>query len=436
MIRLLVICLGVTLAYALARLVILSQSVGIEPTYPLSYTMTLSIGNLIAMMTFVPFLLTASGLAGWKDYLAKWGGTQWLFLGALGLVSVLVFGLRGTDEFKFFYFVFLPVIAFSVRDGLKAPRCRCSSAMSSCSSFCTGAAMRRPTPLELQFLMLSLSVTGLFLGAAVSDREHAIQQLAKTHLSLQESQNVLLQASRLSLANEIAAALAHELNQPLSSIRNYVRAVKRRLASGSADTGAIQSDIDAAVVQVDAAAALLRSTRRFLERGTPHKERHRLRDIIMSSLALIGPELRKAGIDLHIAGSLPSSAVMCNDIQIQQVILNLLRNSKDAIAASGAAAGDVTIGVSVTNRPGYAEITVTDSGPGVHPDLQPLLFQPLKSAKPDGLGLGLSLCSSIVRSHGGQLWFDHSSKAGATFVFTLPIISHREETHETSDHDR
>jgi two-component system sensor kinase FixL len=89
----------------------------------------------------------------------------------------------------------------------------------------------------------------------------------------------------------------------------------------------------------------------------------------------------------------------------------------------------------VANRPGYAEISVSDTGPGVHPDLQAMLFQPLKSAKPDGLGLGLSLCSSIVRSHGGELWLDRSSKEGATFAFTLPITPQPEEPHETADHD-
>ncbi|WP_373502851.1 ATP-binding protein [Aestuariivirga sp.] len=434
-IRLLLICLGITIVYAVARLVILGQSVGIETTYLLSYTMTLSIGNLIAMMTFVPFLLTASGMEGWKNYLAKWGAMQWLFLGGLVMVSVLVFGLRQTDEFKFFYLVFLPVVAFSVKDGLRGAALSVLLSDILMLFILYWRSYEASNATELQFLMLALSVTGLFMGAAVSDRERAVQQLAETHLSLQESQSVLLQASRLSLANEIAAALAHELSQPLSSIRNYVRAVKRRLASGSADADAVQSDIDAAVEQVDSAAGMLRSTRRFLERGTPHKESHQLRDIILSSLALFGPELRKSGIEPRAPGFLPTSTVMCNEIQIQQVILNLLRNSKDAIVASGAASGAVTIRVSVTNRPGFAEISVSDTGPGVNPELQDVLFQPLKSAKPDGLGLGLSLCSSIVRRHGGELWLDRSSKEGAAFVFTLPITSHPEESHETADHD-
>jgi two-component system, LuxR family, sensor kinase FixL len=423
--RLLIISVGVTLVYALARLLVLWLSVGVEPSYLLSYTATLSIGNLIAMMTIVPFALSAGGLAAWMAYARRWSGIQWLFCIILVLSSIIVFGIRETDEFKFFYFIFLPVIAFSVKDGLKG---------AALSVFLSDALMlfilylrsyETSTATELQFLMLSLSVTGLFLGAAISDRERAVEQLAESHLNLQESQSALLQASRLSLASEIAAALAHELNQPLSSIRNYVRAVKRRIDSGGADPNAVQADIDSAVIQVDAAAALLRSTRNFLERGEAHQQRMALDDVVSSSLALMEPELHKAGIELRLAGPLPLCMVLCNEVQIQQVILNLLRNAKESITASGERRADITVSVSLTNRPGFAEISVRDKGGGVAPETQSVLFQPLKSAKPDGLGLGLSLCKSIVRAHGGELWLDQSSSTGATFVFTLPVVAHK-----------
>jgi two-component system, LuxR family, sensor kinase FixL len=425
-IRLLIASVGVTLIYALLRLVVLWQSVGIEPAYLLSYTATLSIGNLIAMVTLIPFVLAAGGVSAWKNYFLRWAGIQWILLGSLMIASFLVFGISEVDQFKFFYLVFVPVIAFAVKDGLRG---------AALSIFLSDAVMlfilywrtyEASTVAELQFLMLSLSATGLFLGAAVSDRERAVEQLAETHLNLQESQSALLQASRLSLASEIAAALAHELNQPLSSIRNYVRAVKRRLASGDADAGAVHSDIDAAVVQVDAAAALLRSTRRFLERGGAHQERFDLGTVVHSSLALMEPELRKAGIDLNIHGPLPNCTVRCNEVQIQQVILNLLRNAKDAMTMAGKRRGKIVVSISLVNRPGFAEVSVSDQGPGVPPELQPILFQPLKSAKPDGLGLGLSLCSSIVRSHGGELWLAGSSPDGATFVFTLPVLQSEE----------
>ncbi len=426
-IRLLVICLGVTLAYAIGRLLLLWLSVGIDPGYLLSYTATLSIGTLIAMVTLVPFALTSGGLAGWKDYFARWTRMQWTLAGGLILACFIVFGLQETDKFKFFYLVFLPVIAFSVKDGLKGAAFSVLFCDVLMLFILYWRSYEASTATELQFLMLSLSATGLFLGAAVSDRERAMEQLATTHLHLQESQSALLQASRLSLASEIAAALAHDLNQPLSSIRNYVRAAKRRLTTEKPEVTAVQSDIDAAVVQVDEAATLLRSTRRFLERGTAHRDHHDLQRVIDSSLSLMEPELRKSGISVATHRPLPRCTVLCSEIQIQQVILNLLRNAKDAIAASGARTGRILIGVSLLNRPGFAEISVSDTGPGVPHDLQPILFQPLQSTKPDGLGLGLSLCSSIVRSHGGELWLDKSTADGATFAFTLPVIEAERE---------
>ena len=426
-IRLLIVCAGITLAYAFGRLVLLRLSVGIDLTYLLSYTTTLSIGTLIAMITLVPFVLASGELSGWGDYFLSWTRIQWAFVGALIIACYIVFGLQVTDQFKFFYLIFIPVIAFCVKDGLRG---------AAFSVFLSDVLMlfilywrsyEASTATELQFLMLSLSATGLFLGAAVSDRERAMEQLARTHLHLQESQSALLQASRLSLASEIAAALAHDLNQPLSSIRNYVRAAKRRLTSETAEMLAIQSDIDAAVLQVDEAATLLRSTRRFLERGTAHRDHHDLQHVIDSSRTLIEPELRKSGISVTIDRPLSRCTILCSEIQIQQVILNLLRNAKDAITASGARTGRIMIRVSLQSRPGYIEIQVSDTGPGVPQELQPMLFQPLQSNKPDGLGLGLSLCSSIVRSHGGELWLENSSQDGATFAFTLPVAETKEE---------
>jgi two-component system, LuxR family, sensor kinase FixL len=424
--RLLIVCVGVTLSYAVVRILVLWFSVGIEPSYLLSYTLTLSIGNLIAMATLVPLALTSGGLPAWRNYLAQWNASQWIFLGALVIASIMVFGIRETDEFKFFYLIFLPVIAFAVKDGLKGAVLSVLLSDVLMLFILYWRSYEASTATELQFLMLSLSTTGLFLGAAVSDRARAVEQLAETHLYLQESQSALLQASRLTLASELAAALAHELNQPLSSIRNYVRAVKRRLASGEHNPAAVRNDIDAAVVQVDAAAALLRSTRRFLERGDTHQERCSLADVLNSSIALMEPELQKTGIEVRLPGPLPHAMVLCNEIQIQQVILNLLRNAKDAIVVNGVKAGEIVIRVSLASRSGFAEISVSDSGPGVLPELQPMLFQPLRSNKPDGLGLGLSLCSSIVRSHGGELWLDRSSLGGATFAFTLPLIASAE----------
>lgn len=417
----------ITALYAAVRLSLLWLSVGIEPVYLLSYTATLSIGNLLGIVTLVPLFMITDKNHGVGAYLRNWGLFQWVALAGLVIVSFVVFGIREVDEFKFFYLVFIPVIVFAVRDGYVA---------AALSVFLSDLLMigvlywrkfESSTATELQFLMLSLSATGLLLGTAISERARAVEELKQSHLKLQESQTALLQASRLSLASEMAAALAHELNQPLSSVRNFVRAVRRRLEFEPFDRDAAKSDIDAAVAQVDSAASLLRSTRNFLERGSVQRSPLQLQPLVNRCRQLVQAELRQARIALSIHDMSQLPPVICNEVQIQQVLLNVIKNAKEAIMTSGDQIRRITIKGSASARPGFVEMSIEDTGPGVSPELKPLLFQPLQSSKPEGLGLGLSLCSTIIRSHGGEFWLDESFTNGARFVFTLPCLNEKED---------
>lgn len=410
----------VTAAYAATRLVILWLSIGIEPAYVLPYTVTLSIGNMLGILTIAPlFMITDRAQSLWA-YLRRWSYFQWSMFASLAVVSFVVFAVDEVDEFKFFYLILLPVVAFAVKDGFVA------AAFSVLASdlLMMGILYWRDTGsasvTELQFLMLALSITGLLLGAAISDRTRAVGDLEVSHARLQESQSALLQASRLSLASEMAAALAHELNQPLSSVRNYVRAVRRKLDAPEIDRQELRAGIDAAVEQVDAAAGLLRSTRQFLERGSVHRASLDIGLLVTRCRELVVPELRKAGISLVTDDMDGLPPVLCNEVQIQQVLLNVIRNAKEAIAAAGMTSGSIAISGSATARAGFVEISIRDTGPGVSEELRPHLFHPLQSSKPEGLGLGLSLCGTIIRAHGGEFRLDETPRTGACFVFTLP----------------
>jgi len=411
---------AVTAAYAATRLVILWLSIGIEPSYVLPYTVTLSIGNMLGILTVTPLFMITDRTRGLWTYLAQWRSFQWIMFTCLILVSFVVFAVDEVDEFKFFYLILLPVVAFSVRDGYVAAGFSVLASDLLMMSILFWRNTGTSSVTELQFLMLALSVTGLILGAAISDRARAVNDLKLSHAQLQESQTALLQASRLSLASEMAAALAHELNQPLSSVRNFVRAVRRKLDAPKIDKDELRAGIDAAVEQVDAAAGLLRSTRQFLERGSARRSLLDLGALVSRCGELVGPELRKTRIALVVddLGGLPP--VICNEVQIQQVLLNVIRNAREAMSMVGMAGGTITISGSTTARPGFVEISVRDSGPGVSEELRPHLFQPLQSSKPEGLGLGLSLCSTIIRAHGGEFRLDEAKRGGACFVFTLP----------------
>jgi two-component system sensor kinase FixL len=410
-----------TAAYALVRLAVLWFSIGLEPAYVLPYTVTLSIGNLLGILTLGPLFMMASPVTELTHYFRRWTGFQAVMLVSLIAVAFIVFGVRGVDEFKFFYLIFLPVIAFAVRDGYVAAAFSVLVSDLLMMAILYGRDFGSSSATELQFLMLSLSMTGLLLGAAISDRAFVVNELENSHLRLQESQAALLQASRLSLASEMAAALAHELNQPLSSIRNFIRSARRRLDADSLDVPALREGMDAAVGQVDSAADLLRSTRKFLERGSVQREPLKLDGLLSRCAELVRPELRRAGITLIIKNMSSLPAVVCNEVQIQQVVLNVIKNAREAIIAGDSASRRIVIEGSAGNRPGFVELAISDTGPGISPDIKPLIFHPLQSSKPEGLGLGLSLCSTIIRSHGGEFWFDQDAASGARFLFTLPI---------------
>lgn len=405
-----------------SRLIISVQALQISPEYLYRYTAAVSVGNLIGIVTVTPIFVVFGSVGALITYFRSWRSLQALFLVLIGVATILVFGVKGTDEFKFFYLLFIPVIAFAARDGMPG---------AAFSILATDIAMililfyrdfEPSTALELQILMSSLSATGLFLGGAVSESRNFARQLDASRQRLQDAQTALLQASRLSLASEMAAALAHELNQPLTAIRNFARSVRRQLDQPRFERKSLRANIDQAVREVDSAAKLIKNTRDFLGRGEPTYTSFGLAGLLDTCISLSDTELRSAGIELAVSrpGRLPN--IRGNTVQLQQVILNLLRNSKDSLLNDTSLPRRIRLDVSLLNRPGQVEISIADNGPGVDPATRDALFTPLKSTKPDGLGLGLSLCKTIVTAHGGEIWHDGGYKQGSRFAFTLPLL--------------
>jgi len=411
----------VTLASAIARLVIAALALNISPVYLINYATTLSVGNVVGVLTIVPLFFVTSPVSGWLRYFTGFTLFHWISTLAILLTSVIVFGLQDIDKFKFFYLVFLPVLVFAIRDGLMGAAYSILLSDTAMIAILLWRVSEPSIATELQVLMISLSATGLVLGATISERRRISLELEESHVRLRDSQAALLQASRLSLASEMAAALAHEMNQPLSSIRGFIRAARRKLDKGRVMREDLKSDIDAAVKEVDVAAGLIRETRKFLERGDVTKEKLNLRQLLLTCSDLIGPELGASKInwELRLPEKLPP--VMGNATQIQQVVLNLVRNAKESILEGRSKLRSIRLDVSLDSRPGYVEIAVTDSGAGILPEVKAMLFKPLKSSKDKGLGLGLSLSNTIVTSHGGSIWYDEAVSSGARFAFTLPL---------------
>jgi two-component system sensor kinase FixL len=235
---------------------------------------------------------------------------------------------------------------------------------------------------------------------------------------LQELQAELIHVARLSAMGEMASALAHELNQPLTAIINYAQTarglVERRPGEGA---GGLVSLLEKTVQQASRAGQIIRRLRQFIAKGETERTLEDLNAVVeeASALALIGTGGKGIAARRVLGKGLPP--VLVDKIQIHQVITNLIRNGVDAL--DGVERREIVIS---TRRAGEdsIEIEVADSGPGLAPAVADRLFQPFVTTKPAGLGIGLSICRSIVDAHGGRLWASDNPGGGMIFHVRLP----------------
>jgi C4-dicarboxylate-specific signal transduction histidine kinase len=222
---------------------------------------------------------------------------------------------------------------------------------------------------------------------------------------------------------ELAAAIAHELNQPLMAAGTYTRIVNDAIASGDADAATVAETSQKAVAQVERAAEVVRRLRALVRLDRSNRAPVDVDRIVRETLALCQPDLDRihAGTRVLVAPDLP--LVMVDLLQIEQALLNVVRNAIEAIGATGQPHGVVTIAAASADAD-FIELKVSDTGPGFSPDLAEGAFLPLSSTKQEGLGFGLPLCKSIVEAHGGRLWLGGQA-GGAAVHFTLPAAKAR-----------
>jgi two-component system sensor kinase FixL len=240
----------------------------------------------------------------------------------------------------------------------------------------------------------------------------------QTQHRLQELQSELVHMSRLSAMGEMASALAHELNQPLAAISNYMKG-SRRLLSASADPnrGKIEGAMDRAAEQAQRAGQIIRRLRDFVARGESEKRIESLSKLIEESGALGLTGAREQGVNLQFELDRSSDLVLVDRVQIQQVLVNLFRNALEAMANSPQRR------LVASTRPlpdDMVEIAVADTGSGFADGVETNLFQTFFTTKEAGMGVGLSISRSIVEAHGGRMWAESNPSGGATFRFTLP----------------
>ncbi len=250
-----------------------------------------------------------------------------------------------------------------------------------------------------------------------------LSERQQTETRLQELQSELMHISRLTAMGEMASTLAHELNQPLSAIANYLKGGRRLLDAGGASPERIAEAMDKAGDQAVRAGQIIRRLRDFVARGESERRLESLSKLIeeASALALVGA--KDFGVRVLYRLDPAAELVLADRVQIQQVTLNLIRNAMDAM--EHAPRRQLVISTELIS-PELAKVSVADSGPGVSAEVAGQLFQPFVTTKPQGMGVGLSISRTIVESHGGRLWVEDNPGGGAMFSFTLRAVTRDE----------
>ena len=241
-------------------------------------------------------------------------------------------------------------------------------------------------------------------------------------------QQELLHASRLSVAGQMAGALAHEINQPLTALANSVNAARRMMANGgngSSDT--VREIMDEAAEQALRAGRIIGRLREFVTRGGTEMRIESLPVLIRdaSDFALTGSGARGPRVEFRFDAK--AENVLANRVQVQQLLVNLLRNANEAM--TGGSQCELHLSTALLDDE-MVEIAIADRGPGLPDEVADHLFEPFRSTKRDGMGLGLTICRSIVEAHGGTLRYEPNPGGGTIFRFTLAAVAKNEPTND------
>ena len=364
------------------------------------------VGDTIGIMVMTPFALVL-----WTRRNEVWMSAETLLqLVAIVAALMLVFAYWTEQHLQLVYILFVPIVWMAVRTGIEGVSLGIvATQLGFILGFHAFPDQIGEMP-KIQALMLVLALTGLFAGGLVTERR-------RTEAVLRLHQESLARLARLASVGELAAAVAHELNQPLMAAGIYTRLVDDAIRTGNGDTGVLAETARKAAAQVERAAAVVKRLRALVRLDRSNRAACRVDRIVRETIDLCGPDLDRHGIKVRqsVAAGLPP--VMVDMLQIEQALLNLVRNSIDAIGEAGQ--GTISIETPLVDAD-FVELCVRDSGPGFSPDRAVNPFLPLSSTKKEGLGIGLSLCRSLIEAHGGRIWLD-SNAPGAAIHFTLPV---------------
>lgn len=248
---------------------------------------------------------------------------------------------------------------------------------------------------------------------------HDITDIVRAEELDRQHKAELAHVGRLSVLGEMTSGLAHELNQPLCAITTYAQTCLRIIQAGNCKPEEVRYGLEQVIRQAELGGAIFRRLRNFARKGDLRQQRVDLRDLIQEVASFVRAETQQNQIRLIMSISRQLPAVMVDPIQVEQVLLNLVRNSMDALSGVEEERRQIVIRATRYQR-SSVRVCISDSGHGCPPDVTDRLFEPFFTTKHNGLGIGLGISQSIIDAHGGRLWLEENSQQGATFCFILP----------------
>jgi two-component system, LuxR family, sensor kinase FixL len=364
------------------------------------------IGDAVGVLVTAPLLFAATD-AGRRSALLSLARRPEALLQAivLGATVWLIFKGFGTDPSRQFYLLFLPLIWIAVRFGMNgAILATAIVQMGIVLGIHTDVGTSLPV-VELQALLVAFTLTGLFLGVMVDQRQRAEEGLRQT--------------LRLAAAGEMAGAIAHEVNQPLTAVTNYGRSAQILLERHWSGPSQAKEIIGKILIEAERASEVVRRLRDFFRAGTTRLEEVQVDELISAARRMGESTIEGKGISFEIEKQSSMPALFVDRLQIEVILRNLIANAVESVVGANRENGRIGI---IVERHGakHLRIVVTDNGPGVSAANREGLFEPFVSGKSTGMGLGLAVSRAIAEAHGGSL--EVFSVAHGEFHLVLPCV--------------
>jgi C4-dicarboxylate-specific signal transduction histidine kinase len=269
---------------------------------------------------------------------------------------------------------------------------------------------------EVDAFLAPVAGSGPLLAGVAVD----ISERKRAEEALRDAQSELAHAARLTTMGELTASIAHEINQPLAAVVTQSEAALRFLNRDQPDLDEVQDALSSIRLDGMRAAEVIRSLRALAKKSGPQLTKLDIDDVIKQALTLASGELLRHDIVLRAELAAEDQPVVGDRVQLQQVLLNLIMNGVEAMRGVTERARELRVS-STLEEPGSVIVAVEDTGTGLDLAVAERMFQPFFTTKPDGLGMGLSICQSIVEAHGGRLWVSPRAPHGADVRFTVPV---------------